>query len=196
MFGSGSQRTFLPFPRWPAGGQGHVRIAGVSGRSHAIELRTARPGCSSRSRKAFPSARAQRPLSATSASWVRSHRAGSRPPAPGPWPEETPSQQDRRKPGQPDGNAGAIGQDVKGVRPERQHRRRQGREKLDEIVDNIRVLTAEFRAMAQENHSAINTTLANVEAISGDLRDRLPRLAQQFEDLGAASTAWWRIDRS
>ena len=60
----------------------------------------------------------------------------------------------------------------------------QGRQKLDEIVDNIRVLTGEFRAMAQENRGAVNHTLANVEAISSDLRDRLPRLAQQFETLG------------
>ncbi|MFN7957528.1 MAG: MlaD family protein [Holophagaceae bacterium] len=60
----------------------------------------------------------------------------------------------------------------------------QGRQKLDEIVDNIRVLTAEFRSMAQENHGAINHTLANVEALSTDLRDRLPKLAQQFETVG------------
>ncbi len=60
----------------------------------------------------------------------------------------------------------------------------QGRQKLDEIVDNIRVLTAEFRTMAQENHGAINHTLANVEALSSDLRDRLPKLAQQFETVG------------
>jgi phospholipid/cholesterol/gamma-HCH transport system substrate-binding protein len=59
-----------------------------------------------------------------------------------------------------------------------------GRQKLDEIVDNIRVLTAEFRSMAQENHGAINHTMANVEAVSADLRDKLPRLAQQFETLG------------
>ena len=60
----------------------------------------------------------------------------------------------------------------------------EGREKLDEIVDNIRVLTAEFRTMAQENHGAINATLANTEAITSEIKDRLPRLAQQFEDLG------------
>ncbi|MEI6472176.1 MAG: MlaD family protein [Holophagaceae bacterium] len=59
-----------------------------------------------------------------------------------------------------------------------------GRQKLDEIVDNIRSLTGEFRAMAQENHGAINHTMANVEAISTDLRERLPRLAQQFENVG------------
>ena len=60
----------------------------------------------------------------------------------------------------------------------------QGRQKLDEIVDNIRQLTGEFRAMAQENHGTINTTLANVQQMSAELKDRLPRIAQQFEDLG------------
>ncbi|MBK9796118.1 MAG: MCE family protein [Holophagaceae bacterium] len=59
-----------------------------------------------------------------------------------------------------------------------------GRQKIDEIVDNIRVLTAEFRSMAQENHGAINNTMANVEAITADLRDKLPKLAQQFESVG------------
>ena len=60
----------------------------------------------------------------------------------------------------------------------------QGREKLDEIVDNIRQLTGEFRAMAQENHGAINATMANVQQMSTDLKEKLPRIAQQFEDLG------------
>ena len=60
----------------------------------------------------------------------------------------------------------------------------QGRQKLDEIIDNIRQLTGEFRAMAQENHGAVNATMANVQQMSSELKDRLPRLAQQFEDLG------------
>jgi len=60
----------------------------------------------------------------------------------------------------------------------------EGRVKLDEIVDNIRVLTGEFRTLSQENHAAINHTLANAEILTGDLRERMPRLAQQFEDLG------------
>ena len=79
-----------------------------------------------------------------------------------------------------------IGKDVKGVTSALNQSigGDQGREKLDEIVDNIRVLTAEFRSMAQENHSAINNTMANVEALSGDLREKLPQLAKRFDDLG------------
>jgi phospholipid/cholesterol/gamma-HCH transport system substrate-binding protein len=79
-----------------------------------------------------------------------------------------------------------IGKNVKGVTQSLNESLggEQGRQKLDEIVDNIRVLTAEFRSMAQENHGAIDHTIANVEALSSDLRDRLPKLAQQFESIG------------
>jgi phospholipid/cholesterol/gamma-HCH transport system substrate-binding protein len=79
-----------------------------------------------------------------------------------------------------------IGKNVKGVTQALNESigGEQGRQKLDEIVDNIRVLTAEFRAMSQENHGAINHTLANVESITSDLRDKLPKLAQQFETVG------------
>ena len=79
-----------------------------------------------------------------------------------------------------------VGKNVKGITQAMNESMggEQGREKLNEIVDNIRILTAEFRSMAQENHGAINNTLANVEAISSDLRDRLPKLAQQFESVG------------
>ena len=79
-----------------------------------------------------------------------------------------------------------VGKNVKGVTEalDKSIGGEQGRQKLDEIVDNIRVLTAEFRSMAQENHGAINNTLANVESITADLKDKLPKLAQQFESVG------------
>ncbi|MDE3246673.1 MAG: MCE family protein, partial [Acidobacteriota bacterium] len=80
----------------------------------------------------------------------------------------------------------AISRDIKGVTGALSHSigGEEGQAKLDEIVDNIRVLTGEFRTLSQENHAAINNTLANAEAMTGDLRERMPRLAQQFEDLG------------
>ena len=79
-----------------------------------------------------------------------------------------------------------IGKNVKGITQALNESigGEQGRQKLDEIVDNIRQLTAEFRGMAQENHGAVNHTMANVEALSADLRDKLPKLAQQFESVG------------
>ena len=71
-----------------------------------------------------------------------------------------------------------------------------GRMRLDEIVDNIQMLTAEFRALTQENHGAINRIMANAEGISRDFesigrdfRERLPILAKQFEDLGTSLNA-------
>ncbi len=81
---------------------------------------------------------------------------------------------------------GAIGEDLKGITHaiNRSIGGEEGRQKLDEIVDNIRVLTAEFRSLAQENHGSINRTMTNVEAITGELRDKLPKLAAQFEELG------------
>ena len=79
-----------------------------------------------------------------------------------------------------------IGKNVKGVTQSLNESigGEAGRQKLDEIVDNIRVLTAEFRSMAQENHGAIKHTMANVESITADLRDQLPKLAKQFETVG------------
>jgi phospholipid/cholesterol/gamma-HCH transport system substrate-binding protein len=81
---------------------------------------------------------------------------------------------------------GAIGKDVQNVTKALSESigGEQGRQKLDEIVDNIRQLTGEFRAMAQENHGTINNTMANVQQMSADLKEKLPRIAQQFEDLG------------
>ncbi len=84
------------------------------------------------------------------------------------------------------GTLGDVARDVKGVTGalNRSLGGEEGRAKMDEIVDNIRVLTAEFRTMSQENHAAISHTMANAESISGDLKERIPRLAQQFEELG------------
>lgn len=81
---------------------------------------------------------------------------------------------------------GEIGKDVKGVTfaLNQSIGGENGRQKLDEIVDNVRQLTGELRAMAQENRPAIAATTANVEAITGDLKDRLPKLTAQFEQVG------------
>lgn len=81
---------------------------------------------------------------------------------------------------------GTIGEDLKGISHalNKSIGGEEGRQKLDEIIDNIRVLTGEFRSMAQENHGSINRTMTNVEAITAELRDKLPRLAGQFEELG------------
>ncbi|NTV74205.1 MAG: MCE family protein, partial [Holophaga sp.] len=77
---------------------------------------------------------------------------------------------------------GAISQDVKSITGalNKSIGGEEGRMKLDEIVDNIRVLTGEFRAMSQENHGASSATMSNVQHMSTELKERLHRLAQQF----------------
>jgi phospholipid/cholesterol/gamma-HCH transport system substrate-binding protein len=81
---------------------------------------------------------------------------------------------------------GTIGEDLKGISHalNKSIGGEEGRQKLDEIIDNIRLLTGEFRSMAQENHGSINRTMANVEAITVELKEKLPRLAAEFEGLG------------
>jgi phospholipid/cholesterol/gamma-HCH transport system substrate-binding protein len=59
-----------------------------------------------------------------------------------------------------------------------------GREKLDEIMDNIHLLTANARAIGQENHGSINEALFNATSISAELKEKLPLLAQRLDELG------------
>ncbi|MDR0499213.1 MAG: MlaD family protein [Holophagales bacterium] len=83
-------------------------------------------------------------------------------------------------------NIGAIAIDLKGITYALHESigGENGRMKLDEIMDNLQMLTAEFRAVTQENHGAINRTMANIEGITSDFRERLPVLARQFGELG------------
>jgi phospholipid/cholesterol/gamma-HCH transport system substrate-binding protein len=64
-----------------------------------------------------------------------------------------------------------------------------GRIKMDEIIYNVQVLTAELRAAAQENHIVLNRAMTNIEAITRDFREQLPMIAKQFDDLGARLNA-------
>lgn len=59
-----------------------------------------------------------------------------------------------------------------------------GENRLDEILENIRQLTADVRGMARENREGLQHSIANVEQITADLRERLPRLAAEYESLG------------
>ena len=90
-----------------------------------------------------------------------------------------------------------IGKNVKGITQSMNESigGEQGREKLNEIVDNLRVLTGEFRTMAQENHGSINNTIANVEATTAELRDKLPKLALQFETVGKELSSFLNENR-
>lgn len=59
-----------------------------------------------------------------------------------------------------------------------------GQQRLEQIVNNIYQLTNEFRMMAQENHKNINSTVNNLQQVSLDLSNELPKIAKQFNELG------------
>ena len=161
MFGNGSQRTFhTTFPQVAGlAVQGHVRIAGVKvGEVRTIELKDGQARVLFTVEEGVPvSQGATASLSSIGILGEKYIELDPGRPPLGPWPEETPIPS---KTGVSLDNLmetlGAIGQDVKGITSALNASigGEQGREKLDEIVDNIRVLTAEFRAMAQENNRA------------------------------------------
>jgi len=58
-----------------------------------------------------------------------------------------------------------------------------GAEKLTEIVDNVRELTAGLKDLIQANRGNVNATTANFRDFSAELKDQLPRLADKIADL-------------
>jgi len=59
----------------------------------------------------------------------------------------------------------------------------QGGEKIAEIVDNIRELTASLKVLIQDNQANVNATTANFRDFSATLRDELPLLAEKLNRL-------------
>ncbi|MGE5236654.1 MAG: MlaD family protein [Acidobacteriota bacterium] len=58
-----------------------------------------------------------------------------------------------------------------------------GEKKLDEIIDNIRQLTADVRAMVEANRTNVDATLTNFRSFSETLKTELPRLAEKLNAL-------------
>ena len=61
------------------------------------------------------------------------------------------------------------------------------RRRLDEVMDNLRALSGEVQALAKGNRAANQATdakVAKLDQVTAELRERLSRLTQQFEDLG------------
>ena len=56
----------------------------------------------------------------------------------------------------------------------------EGQKRLDEIVENIRALTASVRDLVQANRASVDATVANVRDVSESLRTELPRLADRL----------------
>jgi phospholipid/cholesterol/gamma-HCH transport system substrate-binding protein len=59
----------------------------------------------------------------------------------------------------------------------------QGAEKLSEIVENIRELSADLKALIKANQGNVNQTMANFRDFSGTLKTELPRIAEKMNRL-------------
>lgn len=59
----------------------------------------------------------------------------------------------------------------------------QGAAKLDEILENIRQLTAETRNLVAANRANVDATVENFRAFSATLREELPKLADKLQKL-------------
>ena len=59
----------------------------------------------------------------------------------------------------------------------------QGAQKIDEIMDNVRQLTADLKDLIAANQANVNATTANFKEFSASLRDELPRIADRLVHL-------------
>lgn len=56
-----------------------------------------------------------------------------------------------------------------------------GEQRLLDIVENVRLITAQVRELVAANQSNVNATLQNARAVSEELRTNIPRLADSIE---------------
>jgi phospholipid/cholesterol/gamma-HCH transport system substrate-binding protein len=59
----------------------------------------------------------------------------------------------------------------------------EGQRRLDEILENIRALTADTRAMVAANREDVDATIANFRSFSETLKTELPKLAERMNAL-------------
>lgn len=78
--------------------------------------------------------------------------------------------------------ASSIGDDVKGITTSIRGAvgGEKGQERLEEILDNIRELSASIRDLVAANRGDVDATVANFREFSATLRDELPKLAEKL----------------
>jgi phospholipid/cholesterol/gamma-HCH transport system substrate-binding protein len=59
----------------------------------------------------------------------------------------------------------------------------QGQQRLDEIVVNVQTITREIRELVGANRANVDATVANMRALTADLRAELPRLADSIDNV-------------
>ena len=56
-----------------------------------------------------------------------------------------------------------------------------GQHRLEDIVENVRVVTTDLRAMIAANRSNVDATMGNMAALTADLRVEIPKLAASID---------------
>jgi phospholipid/cholesterol/gamma-HCH transport system substrate-binding protein len=57
----------------------------------------------------------------------------------------------------------------------------QGQQRLEDIVENVRLITAQVRELVAANRSNVDATLTNMRVITADLRVEIPKLAASLD---------------
>lgn len=56
-----------------------------------------------------------------------------------------------------------------------------GQQRLDEIIANVNIITAQVRDLVGANRTNVDATMANMAALTADLRTQIPRLAASLD---------------
>jgi len=79
----------------------------------------------------------------------------------------------------------AIATDVKAITESLRHAVAgpTGQQRLEDIVENVRQITAETRALIAANRENVDATVSNMRVITADLRTEIPKLAASIDKL-------------
>jgi len=71
-----------------------------------------------------------------------------------------------------------------------------GQQRLEDIVENVRLITGQVRELIAANRSNVDATMANAKAISAELRVSIPRLAESIEKVASSMSGTVNENRS